>query len=638
MIRRIISPLTLSLLCPLLVLACDPEDIADADRLDDLDEVVDDADAAAVASPTPGPNPMALSGQCNGINCAQKSAEEWVSEVEADQPRNWWRFNSEMVDDFGSHPFDGDLLNGAVIAVDMPFGSAVKLGTTPWSCFHIGDTETLQKPWTVEAIFAADGTGVTGNPSTSVLVGPVSGSVAPGTLKAETWDNSGKMGYTTPWDTTFTSPAAATPTTFKHVVFVGTVDGMKLYVNGALVGQNPATMDLALGGIGGVSCEVGWAPGGVFGGLIDEMVVYEGDLGAGRIAAHFAAAKSALDSYYDCGNGVVEGAEACDDGNTDNTDRCSNTCQVQACPTGAPVRAMWVWNDYTNIANDATETKDLLDFSRSKAVNRLFFDVYDLEAGGFMTATPEGKATLATFIASADARCLEVELLIGPKKDGNIFPASMTGWMDSGGNVDVAVAVVAQAVTFSQNLQGPKPVGIHLDLEPSHASDWDKNATQTKKQEIYGRLIDRLYTIADAFAPNDPEFRLNADAPVSLNEWITHGNGPNQNAYKYLLDRLDVTFMDYIDFAGVPGPGDGLIPYVSDELAYARDHVPGRKVIVGVETLPPNGDLAPENTFHEEGAVAMNAALSSVSGSYANNAAFKGVAIHCYETYPSLME
>src|SRR5690606_17692326 len=29
-----------------------------------------------------------------------------------------------------------------------------------------------------------------------------------------------------------------------------------------------------------------------------------------------------------CGNGTVEGSEACDDGNTNNTDSCSNTCTI----------------------------------------------------------------------------------------------------------------------------------------------------------------------------------------------------------------------------------------------------------------------------------------------------------------------
>ena len=35
-----------------------------------------------------------------------------------------------------------------------------------------------------------------------------------------------------------------------------------------------------------------------------------------------------------CGDGVTEGGEACDDGNGDPTDGCTNTCQVASCGDG----------------------------------------------------------------------------------------------------------------------------------------------------------------------------------------------------------------------------------------------------------------------------------------------------------------
>jgi cysteine-rich repeat protein len=37
---------------------------------------------------------------------------------------------------------------------------------------------------------------------------------------------------------------------------------------------------------------------------------------------------------WGCGNGVVSGVEQCDDGNTDNTDDCTNTCLAPACGDG----------------------------------------------------------------------------------------------------------------------------------------------------------------------------------------------------------------------------------------------------------------------------------------------------------------
>ena len=32
-----------------------------------------------------------------------------------------------------------------------------------------------------------------------------------------------------------------------------------------------------------------------------------------------------------CGNGVVEAGEACDDGNTENADDCTNSCSIATC-------------------------------------------------------------------------------------------------------------------------------------------------------------------------------------------------------------------------------------------------------------------------------------------------------------------
>ena len=36
------------------------------------------------------------------------------------------------------------------------------------------------------------------------------------------------------------------------------------------------------------------------------------------------------DGGFDCGNGIVEPGEQCDDGNTLNFDGCSSTCRLEA--------------------------------------------------------------------------------------------------------------------------------------------------------------------------------------------------------------------------------------------------------------------------------------------------------------------
>ncbi len=324
-----------------------------------------------------------------------------------------------------------------------------------------------------------------------------------------------------------------------------------------------------------------------------------------------------------CGDGVVAGAEACDDANTDNTDRCSNTCQVQACPSGGDVKGMWVWNDYVNIVNNSADASELLDFTRSKGVTRLFFDVWDEEAGALLTATTDGRELLADFIADADARCVEVELLVGPKSD-TAFSA-MEGWMDPSGSVATAIAFAEDAVEFTDALTGPKPVGIHLDIEPAHAPD-----KGTNMPGVVSRFVDRHYAIADAFeaaqASAGTTLRINADANV----WLQHHNitrsGVTKAAHVWLLDRLDATFMDYVDNS------TNLIDYVSTEMSYAAG-VSGRQVIVGVETMC---GLDDGDTFCEEGAAALTSALATVTSNYSANPAWQGVAIHYYESFAEL--
>jgi cysteine-rich repeat protein len=328
-----------------------------------------------------------------------------------------------------------------------------------------------------------------------------------------------------------------------------------------------------------------------------------------------------------CGDGVVEGAEQCDDGNSDDGDRCSNACVVQACAAG-DVKGLWVWNDYVNLANDAADAAELLDFARSKGVTRLFFDVWDEEAGATLTATSAGRQTLAGLIADADARCLEVDLLIGPK--GDTAHSEMQGWMDDGGSVAAAIAFAEDAVEFTAGLSGPKPVGIHLDIEPSHAPDEDNDMPG-----VVARLIDRLYAITDAFAAAQAQdgttLRINADANV----WLQHHNitrgGATKAAHVWLLDRLDATFMDYVDNSA------SLIDYISTEMTYAAG-LTDRQVIVGVETMRPVLDgwgewsLDPSATFFEEGEAALGGALDAVVDHYANNPSFVGTAIHYYDS------
>ena len=62
---------------------------------------------------------------------------------------------------------------------------------------------------------------------------------------------------------------------------------------------------------------------------------------------------------FDCGNGVLEAGEQCDDGNTSNTDACLNTCVAARCGDGlveAGVEACDLGAQNSNAPNAACRT------------------------------------------------------------------------------------------------------------------------------------------------------------------------------------------------------------------------------------------------------------------------------------------
>ncbi len=57
-----------------------------------------------------------------------------------------------------------------------------------------------------------------------------------------------------------------------------------------------------------------------------------------------------------CGNGVPEGTEQCDDGNTNNVDDCSNTCRTPVCGNGVREGTEQCDDGDTNNNNGCTNT------------------------------------------------------------------------------------------------------------------------------------------------------------------------------------------------------------------------------------------------------------------------------------------
>ncbi|SDL13680.1 Concanavalin A-like lectin/glucanases superfamily protein, partial [Arthrobacter sp. ov407] len=87
---------------------------------------------------------------------------------------------------------------------------------------------------------------------------------------------------------TITSPQSYNDGTWHHMVATQSSAGMKLYVDGTLVGTNPQTQAQAYSGYWRVGSDTTWGPQPYFAGAIDEVAVYPVALTDTDVANHFA--------------------------------------------------------------------------------------------------------------------------------------------------------------------------------------------------------------------------------------------------------------------------------------------------------------------------------------------------------------
>ncbi|WP_143264661.1 PKD domain-containing protein [Arthrobacter sp. 49Tsu3.1M3] len=86
---------------------------------------------------------------------------------------------------------------------------------------------------------------------------------------------------------TITSPNSYNDGSWHHMVATQAAGGMKLYVDGTLIGTNPQNQAQVYDGYWRVGSDNTWGPQPYFSGLIDEVAVYPTELAADVVARHF---------------------------------------------------------------------------------------------------------------------------------------------------------------------------------------------------------------------------------------------------------------------------------------------------------------------------------------------------------------
>ena len=87
---------------------------------------------------------------------------------------------------------------------------------------------------------------------------------------------------------TITSPNSYNDGSWHHMVATQASGGMKLYVDGTLVGTNPQSQAQVYDGYWRVGSDNTWGPQPYFSGLIDEVAVYPTELSADVVGRHYA--------------------------------------------------------------------------------------------------------------------------------------------------------------------------------------------------------------------------------------------------------------------------------------------------------------------------------------------------------------
>lgn len=234
---------------------------------------------------------------------APAQTDTYGASVSADNPRIYWRLDEtdgNVVHDVSGGLTSGTINNGSTKgitgAIDNP-NTAMRFNIDGGDQFIASD-DVFNGPsvYTEEAWFK----------TTSTSGGKIVGFGCNNTGTSGCYDRhvflvpDGRVvfGAWTGQENTVYSPTPYNDGQWHHVVASQSSNGMKLYLDGQLVGTNPQTAAQDYTGYWRVGGDNAWDGSDAwFDGDIDEVAIYNYELGAGRIAAHYAAAQPAPNQH-----------------------------------------------------------------------------------------------------------------------------------------------------------------------------------------------------------------------------------------------------------------------------------------------------------------------------------------------------
>ncbi len=165
-----------------------------------------------------------------------------------------------------------------------------------------------------------------------------------------------------------------------------------------------------------------------------------------------------------------------------------------------------------------------------------------------------------------------------------------------------------------QNENKIKFYGVHLDIEPHQADEFEENRVG---------LIKSLIELAKELKEKYKTVRFEYDIPFWLHDEI-EVDGVNKPAYAHMIDIADkVTVMSYRDSS------EKILSVAKEEIEYAKSV--NKSLNISVET----GEQEDIVTFYQEGMNVLNAELKKVKEQLPNDF---GIAIHHIKSLKNLKQ
>lgn len=275
-----------------------------------------------------------------------------------------------------------------------------------------------------------------------------------------------------------------------------------------------------------------------------------------------------------------------------------------------PPRAMWVWN--VNIPASKDATKKLIEFCKSKNINRLY-----LSASNFNEQNIRNFRLFNQFAHNAG---IFVHALAGDPRWGlERYHQQPLRWVE-------------EVLSFNRTVRAIERFdGLQNDTEVYLlGKPWEQN-----KERILREYLDLNKKIVDLRQIEESDIIYACDIPFWYDDdpsLVVNWNGETKPPSFHILDTVDfVTIMDYRNFSDGP---NGSIALVKKEIEYANSAA--KKIYIGQETKE---GLYPEYiTFGGMTEQEMESQVKKLVAVYINEPSFAGIAIHHYNSYRKLCE